>query len=58
MKYLLARLAEPTSWAGLGIAYNSVYHIATTGQTSQPIIAGLIGGLLAVFMPEKGGQAK
>ena len=49
--YLVARLKEPSSYAGLA-ALLAAYHVSA--DQSAAIIAGCIalGGLLAVFVPE------
>ncbi len=55
MKYIVDRLKEPSSWAGLG-AILAVVGVNLDGQLLQAV-AGLgaaIAGLLSFFIVEKG----
>ena len=56
--YLLARLKEPSSYAGIGALVAALgLHVpdATLSAVLQLLIAAL--GLLAVLFPEKGAQS-
>lgn len=52
---ILARLREPSSWAGLAVLLGSL-GMSIPAELAQPI--GLIGagiaGLVAFFLPERG----
>jgi ABC-type Fe3+-siderophore transport system permease subunit len=55
MKYIVDRMKEPSSWAGLG-AILAVVGVNLDGQLLQAV-AGLgaaIAGLLSFFIAEKG----
>lgn len=54
---LINRFKEPSSWAGLGLLCQGLAGvIASKGQDSQAL-ATVIGGVLAVVMPERKGGA-
>lgn len=54
MQYLVSRLKEPSTWAGLA-ALASAFGLTVSDDLTQAISAlGVaIGGLLAVFLAEK-----
>lgn len=52
--WFLSRMAEPSSYAGLGTAVGTVTHMATTGDTSSALIGAALAGLAAFFVGEKG----
>jgi hypothetical protein len=53
-KWLLARIAEPSTWAGTGIVA-AMAHSLAPGAAGEALIAvgAAVGGLLAVVVPEK-----
>jgi hypothetical protein len=53
-RFLLARVEEPSTWAGAGIVATIVHSIAP-GALGDGVLAlgAAIGGLLAVLVPEK-----
>lgn len=51
MNWLLSRLVEPSTYAGLGAIGTGVYQIATTGNVGGAV-SSIIGGLLAFVVPE------
>lgn len=54
MRYLLQRLAEPSSAAGLGAIISGVAG-AMVGTTSWPTaVPAIMGGVMAFLMREKG----
>jgi sulfite exporter TauE/SafE len=55
MKYILDRLKEPSSYAGLG-ALLALVGVNLDGQLLQAIagVAAALAGLAAVFVKEKG----
>lgn len=55
MKYILNRLKEPSSYAGLG-ALLALVGVNLDGQLLQAIagVAAALAGLAAVFVKEKG----
>jgi len=55
MKWLLSRLAEPSTWAGLA-AFIPAAMGASAGPLTPQVIAGLAGGLAAALIPEKKAQ--
>lgn len=54
LNWLLARVAEPSTWAGAGVVAAVVHSIAP-GAVGDSILAvgAAVGGLLAVVVPEK-----
>ncbi len=54
LNWLLARVEEPSTWAGAGIVAVVVHSIAP-GAVGDSILAvgAAVGGLLAVVVPEK-----
>ena len=52
MEYLIARLKEPSTWAGLSVAL-AMFGISV-GQEELAIIGSGIGAVLAIFMRETG----
>lgn len=55
MKWLLSRLSEPSTWAGLAVLAPAAINAAAGGLNPQSIGA-IAGGLAAVLMKEKAGQ--
>lgn len=56
MKWLLSRLAEPSTWAGLAAALPSIVSLAA--NTNNPAAwAAAAGGIAAAVIPEQGGNA-
>jgi hypothetical protein len=51
MKWLLARLAEPSTWAGLAVFASQVLPAVATHNPLA--IAAAVGGALAAVTPEK-----
>lgn len=54
LNWLIARVAEPSTWAGAGIVAVAVHSIAP-GPLGDAILAvgASVGGLLAVVVPER-----
>ena len=53
----LARLSEPSTWAGIGIVLGLFGVNLEPGQAQQFVAGGTgLAGLLAVFMGEKRGK--
>lgn len=53
MKWLLSRLAEPSTWAGLAAALPSIVSLAA--NTNNPAAwAAAAGGIAAALLPEQG----
>ena len=51
MRYLFARLAEPSTWAGIGLF---VAHLAPAVVAHDPVaIVGCVAGALAATVPER-----
>lgn len=55
MKWLTARLSEPSTWAGLAGLIPSAFALAT--NPTPAAIGGFVAGTAAVLMKEKGGNA-
>lgn len=53
MKWLLARFAEPSTWAGLAAMVPSLAQVAAD-RTNPAAWSAIVGGLVAVLAPEKG----
>lgn len=53
MKWLMSRLKEPSTWAGLAVLAPSAVQAAAGGLTPQAV-AQIAGGLAAVLIKEKG----
>ncbi len=54
-KYLIARIAEPSTWAGLATAGTQV---ASAVATHNPVsIAVTVAGIVAALIPEQSGAA-
>jgi hypothetical protein len=53
MKWLIARLAEPSTWAGIGLFATQV--IPAVQSHSVPAIVGAVVGALAAAAPERSG---
>lgn len=51
MKWLIKRLAEPSSWAGLGVLPVSIQQAVTAPNAVN--IAAVIFGIAAVLVPEQ-----
>lgn len=58
MKNLLARLKEPSSWAGFGLIASLVFKVpqSTVEVVTQAAVA--VVGALAVLLPEKKSETK
>lgn len=52
MEYLIARLKEPSTWAGLSVVLSMLG--ITVGQEELAIVGSGIGAALAIFMRESG----
>lgn len=52
MNYLVKRLAEPTTWIGIGTVIATAANAVATKEPSA--IAATVGGILGILMPEKG----
>lgn len=56
MEWILARLKEPSTWAGIGVVATTIDQIAVTLVHTTPTIPGLIvaiaTGLIAVVSSE------
>lgn len=61
LSWLFSRIAEPSTWAGLAIAGQSVANMINTGNTSSDSIGmalnglGVAFGVIAAGVREKGG---
>jgi hypothetical protein len=53
--YFAARLAEPSTWAGIALLVQNVGTAAATHNWAN--IASAVGGALAAIVPETGGAA-
>ncbi|MGN6526699.1 MAG: hypothetical protein ACTHL8_09940 [Burkholderiaceae bacterium] len=53
MKWLIARLAEPSTWAGLGVFATQIIPAIQTHNTGA-IVATVLGAVSAI-VPEKSG---
>ncbi len=54
LSYVLARIEEPSTWAGGGIAAMAISAVAPGNLAANILqIGGAVGGLLAVVLPEK-----
>lgn len=53
MKWLLERLREPSTWAGLAGLLPAVISVSS-GPVSSQAIGGIVAGVAAVLMREKG----
>lgn len=62
MNYLLARLTEPSTWAGIALVGQTLADhaatIATAGASWPTIAIGILGGLAAIIAKEGGASAK
>lgn len=59
MNILIARLREPSTWAAIFAALAALGISLDAGLVQQITAAGAgVSGLLAVFLPEKGGTPK
>lgn len=55
-RWLIARAAEPSTWAGAGVVAAVVHSLAPGAVGDSLLTLGAaIGGLLAVIVPEKRG---
>lgn len=52
MKWIFARILEPSSWAGIGIIVTAIHMIMDDGANGTDV-GQMITGLVAVFMPGK-----
>lgn len=50
--WLLNRIKEPSSLAGLGLVYNSLSTILSTGHTDSALFATILAGIAAFLVPE------
>jgi len=50
--YLMKRLAEPTTWIGIGTVVASAAQAIATKDPAA--VATTIGGIAGILMPEKG----
>lgn len=55
MKWMTARLREPSTWAGLAGLIPSMF--AVLANPTPAAIGGIVAGTAAVLMKEKGGNA-
>jgi hypothetical protein len=55
MKWMTARLREPSTWAGLAGLIPSV--LTLMANPTPAAIGGVVAGTAAVLMKEKGGDA-
>ncbi len=55
MNWFISRLREPSTWAGLAGLIPAVVQVSS-GPVSSQAIGGLVAGLAAVLMREKGGM--
>lgn len=54
MTWIIARLSEPCSYAGLGVVMNALNHMISTGNFFDPVTWGQIGtGLTAFMLPAR-----
>lgn len=53
MKWFIARMVEPSTWAGFAGLIPSLFSLFATGVTPQAI-GGAVAGVAAVLMAEKG----
>ena len=54
MQVLIARLKEPSTWAGLGVILGLFgIHLAPEKLTAVIGVATAVAALLAVFLPER-----
>lgn len=56
MKWLINRLREPSTWAGLAALIPTAISLASAPLTPQ-LIGGAVAGLAAVLMKEKAADA-
>jgi len=50
LNFLLDRIKEPSTWAGIGIAAAAV---AAALNAHQPLYVAVLAGVAAVFLPER-----
>jgi hypothetical protein len=55
MNWLLRRLSEPSTWAGLAIVAQGVSELAVNSYNTNAWGA-VIGGLVSIVVKEKGGH--
>lgn len=53
MKWIFARILEPSSWAGIGILVSTIDTISNNGTVTQVEIGAILTALVAIFMPGK-----
>lgn len=53
MKWFISRLSEPSTWAGFAGLIPSLFAVASGPMTPQ-VIGGVVAGVAAVLMKEKG----
>lgn len=55
MKWFIARLVEPSTWAGFAGLIPSIFSLFAGGVTPAAI-GGTVAGVAAVLMKEQGGR--
>jgi len=53
MSWLLARLMEPSTWAGLALFATSAQNVIQSGNVTVQSALAAFGGFLATIMSEK-----
>jgi hypothetical protein len=54
MEYIIARLKEPSTWAGLAVVFTAAG--ITVSETELALIGSGIAAVLAIVMREKGSE--
>jgi hypothetical protein len=53
MKWIIARMFEPSSWAGIGTIVMVIEQVSKTGAITEAGMSAIITALVAIFMKEK-----
>lgn len=53
MKWLFQRLAEPSTWAGLGLALTQILPILSAGHVTAAGAGVIAAGIAGALIPEK-----
>lgn len=56
LQFLLARMREPSTWAGIAAAATAL-HVAPEHTTTMLQLGPVVAGLAACFLPEAAGTA-